>query len=165
MGGERHAANADTNADTHSDANAYTDAYTDANANAYTDADADANANANANANRRPRDRFILSRNGACTAACYEVADIHTGRRWSTACRPALPTSSRSSTRLRQYLRQNGGYECDMVTRTEVGNDNPTSPAAGTGGDAYADYQRSPGRTVNGQAVPWDARSAAISCN
>jgi len=52
---------------------------------------------------------------------------------------------------------KNGGYECDMVTKAETGGSNPGSPDAGTGGDAYADYQRSPARTVNGQAVPWDA--------
>jgi chitinase len=53
---------------------------------------------------------------------------------------------------------KNGGYECDMVTKAEVGNDSPTSPEAGTGGDAYADYQRSPARTVDGKVVPWDAK-------
>jgi chitinase len=53
---------------------------------------------------------------------------------------------------------KNGGYECDMVTRAEVGNDNPTSAQAGTGGDAYADYQRQPARTVDGKSVAWDAK-------
>jgi chitinase len=53
---------------------------------------------------------------------------------------------------------KNGGYECDMVTKAETGNQVPPPADAGTGGDAYADYQRSPARTVDGKAVPWDAK-------
>ncbi|AKU21517.1 glycoside hydrolase family 18 protein [Massilia sp. MB5] len=53
---------------------------------------------------------------------------------------------------------KNGGYECDMVTKTETGNQSPPPADAGTGGDAWADYQRQPARTVNGQTVPWDAK-------
>jgi len=53
---------------------------------------------------------------------------------------------------------KNGGYECDMVTKAETGNTTPPPADAGTGGDAYADYQRQPLRTVNGQPVAWDAK-------
>ena len=52
---------------------------------------------------------------------------------------------------------KNGGYECAMITKTEPGATNPNSPDAGTGGDAEADYIRTPKRTVDGQAIPWDA--------
>ena len=38
-----------------------------------------------------------------------------------------------------------------------AGRDESESPDAGTGGDAEADYIRTPKRTVDGQAIPWDA--------
>jgi len=53
---------------------------------------------------------------------------------------------------------KNGGYECDMVTKAETGNNNPPPADAGTGGDAFADYQRQPARTVDGKTIPWDAK-------
>ncbi|WP_317205762.1 glycosyl hydrolase family 18 protein [Janthinobacterium sp.] len=52
---------------------------------------------------------------------------------------------------------KNGAYECGMITKAEQGSSNPNSPDAGTGGDAEADYIRTPKRTVDGQAIPWDA--------
>ncbi len=52
---------------------------------------------------------------------------------------------------------KNGGYECDMVTKLETGNDSPPPADAGTGGDAFADYQRQPARTVDGKTIAWDA--------
>jgi len=88
----------------------------------------------------------------------YEVADIHTTKTPVNG----VQTSVADQLTFINYAfgnvyQKNGGYECDMVTKAEVGNDNPTSPDAGTGGDSYADYQRQPRRTVNGQSVPWDA--------
>ena len=53
---------------------------------------------------------------------------------------------------------KNGGYECDMVTKLETGNNNPPPADAGTGGDSFADYQRQPKRTVDGKVIPWDAK-------
>jgi chitinase len=52
---------------------------------------------------------------------------------------------------------KNGGYECDMVTKLEPGATNPNAPDAGTGGDSYADYQRTPARTI-GTAPAWDGK-------
>ena len=52
---------------------------------------------------------------------------------------------------------KSGGYECDMIPKAEQGSTNPTAPDAGTGGDAEADYVRTPKRTVDGAAIPWDA--------
>ncbi|HAT30521.1 MAG TPA: chitinase [Janthinobacterium sp.] len=52
---------------------------------------------------------------------------------------------------------KNGGYECDMITKAEPGANNPGAPDAGTGGDAEADYIRTPKRTVDGQVIAWDA--------
>lgn len=88
----------------------------------------------------------------------YEVADIHTTKTPVNG----VQTSVADQLTFINYAfgnvyQKNGGYECDMVTKAEVGNDNPSSPDAGTGGDSYADYQRQPKRTVNGQSVPWDA--------
>ena len=89
----------------------------------------------------------------------YEVADIHTTK----TSVGGVQTSVADQLTFINYAfgnvyAKNGGYECDMVTKAEVGNSSPTSPEAGTGGDAYADYQRSPARTVDGKAVPWDAK-------
>lgn len=53
---------------------------------------------------------------------------------------------------------KNGGYECGMVTKAEPAGSDPTSPDAGTGGDAYADYGRAPARTVGNLPAPaWNA--------
>jgi chitinase len=52
---------------------------------------------------------------------------------------------------------KNGGYECDMITKLEPGATNPNAPDAGTGGDAEADYIRTPKRLVNGDVILWDA--------
>jgi chitinase len=81
----------------------------------------------------------------------YEIADIHTtktpvnGVQTSVADQLTFINYAFGNT----YAR-NGGYECDMVSSAESGT--------GTGGDAYADYQRSPARTVDGKAIPWDAK-------
>jgi chitinase len=81
----------------------------------------------------------------------YEVADIHTtktpvgGVQTSVADQLTFINYAFGNT-----YAKNGGYECDMVTSAESGN--------GNGGDAYSDYQRSPSRTVDGKAIPWDAK-------
>lgn len=81
----------------------------------------------------------------------YEVADIHTtktpvaGVQTSVADQLTFINYAFGNT-----YAKNGGYECDMVSSAESGN--------GNGGDAYSDYQRSPARTVDGKAIPWDAK-------
>ncbi|GLS03624.1 hypothetical protein GCM10007860_07690 [Chitiniphilus shinanonensis] len=48
---------------------------------------------------------------------------------------------------------KNGGYECDILTRTETGN--------GDGGDAWADFGRTPSRRVDpSDAIKWDDKMA-----
>ncbi len=53
---------------------------------------------------------------------------------------------------------KNGGYECGIVNKAEPGATNPSAPDAGTGGDAWADYQKgfSANEAVSGQADAWD---------
>lgn len=88
----------------------------------------------------------------------YEVADIHTTRTPVNGVQTSIADQlTFINYAFGNVYAKNGGYECGMVTKAEVGNENPTSPDAGTGGDAYADYQRSPARTVDGKAVAWDA--------
>jgi chitinase len=55
---------------------------------------------------------------------------------------------------------RNGGYECAQgIDKLEPGATNPSDPSAGTGGDAWADYGRTPKRLV-GAAPTWDAKLA-----
>ncbi len=89
----------------------------------------------------------------------YEVADIHTTKTPVNG----VPTSVADQLTFINYAfgnvyAKNGGYECDMVTKAETGNTTPPPADSGTGGDAYADYQRSPARTVDGKVIPWDAK-------
>jgi chitinase len=44
---------------------------------------------------------------------------------------------------------KNGGYECDIVNKMEPGATDPNAPDAGSGGDAWADFGRTPGRRVD----------------
>jgi chitinase len=37
---------------------------------------------------------------------------------------------------------KNGGYECGIINKAEPGATNPNAADAGTGGDAWADYQK-----------------------
>lgn len=89
----------------------------------------------------------------------FEVADIHTTKTTVNG----VATSIADQMTFINYAfgntyAKNGGYECDMVTSAETGNQNPPPASAGNGGDAYADYQRAPARTVDGKAIPWDAK-------
>jgi chitinase len=77
----------------------------------------------------------------------YEVADIEAS---GTANRLTFLNYAFGN-----VYAKNGGYECGMVTKAEPAGSDPTSPDAGTGGDAYADYGRSPVRTVSKPS--WDA--------
>ena len=80
----------------------------------------------------------------------YEVADIDTS---ATADKLTFLNYAFGN-----VYAKNGGYECAMISKAEPAGADPTSPDAGTGGDAYADYGRSPARTVNGQPAPaWNA--------
>ncbi|UUZ56895.1 hypothetical protein LP419_19190 [Massilia sp. H-1] len=61
----------------------------------------------------------------------YEVADIHTTK----TPVGGVQTSVADQLTFINYAfgnvyAKNGGYECDMVTKAEVGNDSPTSPEA-----------------------------------
>lgn len=81
----------------------------------------------------------------------YEVADIHNTKTSVNG----VQTSMADQLTFINYAfantyAKNGGYECDMVSSAESGT--------GTGGDAYADYQRQPARTVDGKTIPWDAK-------
>ena len=78
----------------------------------------------------------------------YEVADIEAS---GTASRLTFLNYAFGN-----VYAKNGGYECGMVTKAEPAGSDPTSPDAGTGGDAYADYGRSPVRFVSKQPA-WDA--------
>lgn len=78
----------------------------------------------------------------------YEVADIETS---GTASKLTFLNYAFGN-----VYAKNGGYECAMVSKAEPGGSDPSSPDAGTGGDAYADYGRNPKRTVNGQPA-WNA--------
>ncbi|MES2741189.1 MAG: glycoside hydrolase family 18 protein [Pseudomonadota bacterium] len=85
----------------------------------------------------------------------YEVADIHT----TGAPVEGVATSVADQLTFINYAfgniyPKNGGYECDMVTKPEPG----TGAEAGSGGDAYADYQRTPARTVDGKAPDPNAK-------
>lgn len=80
----------------------------------------------------------------------YEVADIETS---GTAGKLTFLNYAFGN-----VYPKNGGYECDMVNKAEPAGFDPSSPEAGTGGDAYSDYGRNPARTVNGQPTPaWNA--------
>lgn len=80
----------------------------------------------------------------------YEVADIETS---GTAGKLTFLNYAFGN-----VYPKNGGYECDLVTKAEPAGFDPSSPEAGTGGDAYSDYGRTPTRTVNGQSAPaWNA--------
>lgn len=52
---------------------------------------------------------------------------------------------------------KNGGYECGIVNKLEPGATDPNHPEAGTGGDAWADYQKgfTGAESVNGTSDPW----------
>jgi len=54
---------------------------------------------------------------------------------------------------------KNGGYECAAgIDKLEPGATNDKDPSAGTGGDAWADYGRTPARLVNPAApYKWDS--------
>ncbi|HEV7816056.1 MAG TPA: glycosyl hydrolase family 18 protein [Janthinobacterium sp.] len=88
----------------------------------------------------------------------YEVADIHTTQ---TAVGGVMTSMAEQLSFINyafgNVYAKNGGYECDMVSKAETGATVPPPADAGTGGDAYADYQRSPARTVDGKAIAWDA--------
>ncbi|WP_284699957.1 glycosyl hydrolase family 18 protein [Chitinolyticbacter albus] len=72
----------------------------------------------------------------------YEVADI-------------VSSGSASQLTFINYAfgniyQKNGGYECAAgIDKLESGATNPSDPSAGTGGDAWADYGRTPGRLVD----------------
>lgn len=53
---------------------------------------------------------------------------------------------------------KNGGYECGIINKAEPGATNPNAQDAGTGGDAWADYQKgfSANESVNGKSDAWD---------
>ncbi|WP_305038167.1 glycoside hydrolase family 18 protein [Caballeronia sp. TF1N1] len=53
---------------------------------------------------------------------------------------------------------KNGGYECGIINKAEPGATNENAPDAGTGGDAWADYQKgfSANESVNGKSDAWD---------
>ncbi len=85
----------------------------------------------------------------------YEVADAHT----TTTPVDGVATSVAEQLSFINYAfgnvyPKNGGYECDMLTKAEPG----TGGEAGGGGDAYADYQRTPVRTVDGKPVAANAK-------
>ena len=89
----------------------------------------------------------------------YEVADIHTTKTPVNGVQTSVADQlSFINYAFGNVYAKNGGYECDMVTRTETGNESPPPASAGTGGDAFADYQRQPARTVDGKTIPWDAK-------
>ncbi|MBM3116835.1 glycoside hydrolase family 18 protein, partial [Jeongeupia naejangsanensis] len=48
---------------------------------------------------------------------------------------------------------KNGGYECGIINKLEPGATDPNAPDAGTGGDAWADYQKG----FAGDAWGWPA--------
>lgn len=56
---------------------------------------------------------------------------------------------------------KNGGYECGIVNKLEPGATNPDAPDAGTGGDAWADFGRTPVRRVDpSDTIKWDDKLA-----
>jgi chitinase len=96
----------------------------------------------------------------------YEVADIHTTKTPVNG----VQTSVADQLTFINYAfgnvyQKNGGYECDMVTKAEVGNDNPSSPDAGTGGDSYADYSASRAAPSTASPCRGMLRCPATSCN
>ncbi|GAA5785327.1 hypothetical protein YWS52_16480 [Chitiniphilus shinanonensis] len=52
---------------------------------------------------------------------------------------------------------KNGGYECGIVNKLEPGSTNPNAADAGTGGDAWSDYQRGigGGDSIDGVGDIW----------
>jgi chitinase len=55
----------------------------------------------------------------------------------------------------------NGGYECSILNKAEPGATNPNAPDAGTGGDAWADFGRTPSRRVDpADVIKWDDKLA-----
>ena len=95
---------------------------------------------------------------GVYSGHSYEVADIHT----TTTMVNGVATSLADQMTFINYAfantyAKNGGYECEMLIKEETGNNVPPPADAGTGGDAYADYQRAPTRTVDGKTIPWSA--------
>ena len=82
----------------------------------------------------------------------YEVADII-----SSGSANALTFVNYAFANIYQ---KNGGYECAQgIDKLEPGATNPNDPSAGTGGDAWADYGRTPLRLV-GAAPTWDSKLA-----
>ncbi|HSC80196.1 MAG TPA: glycosyl hydrolase family 18 protein [Chitinolyticbacter sp.] len=81
----------------------------------------------------------------------YEVADIA-----SSGAAAKLTFFNYAFGNLYQ---KNGGYECATgIDKLESGATNPSAPDAGTGGDAWADYGRTPARLVDpSKPYTWDS--------
>ncbi|UXY16382.1 glycosyl hydrolase family 18 protein [Chitiniphilus purpureus] len=81
----------------------------------------------------------------------YEVADIVTSG--------AASKLTFINYAFGNLYQKNGGYECAAgIDKLEPGATNPNDAAAGTGGDAWADYGRTPGRLVDpSKPYTWDS--------